>query len=169
MYHLGVETIGEMYRIKREKYLLKNPEEIQLKEVLENQPPHRLIISKGSFWNMVKNDIVFMFFIAYSIFLPLVVSFDTVLQDNNYRTLLMFDCIFVFDRFTDLFTGFVNKKGVLESSLFKTILNNISFEIFFEVFITIIPDYFREDGKLDSLVYFLIKTPRIKTMLDSTQ
>jgi hypothetical protein len=79
MYHLGVETIGEMYKVKREKYLLKNPEEIQLKEVLENQAPHRLIISKGSFWNMIKNDIVFIFFIAYSVYLPLVVSFDIIL------------------------------------------------------------------------------------------
>ena len=141
-----------------------------IEEVFSQPEPHRFIIAEDSFLNMIKNDIVFLFFVVYSIYLPLVISFDTVLQDDNYSTLLMFDCIFIFDRFSDLFQGFINKKGVLEPSLIKTILNNISFIFFFEIFITVIPSYFREEnGELDSFTYFLIKTPRIKTMLDSSQ
>ena len=151
------------------KYIAKHPEELMIEEVLVAPTPHRFIISKGSFLNMVKNDIVFIFFVIYSIYLPLVVSFDIKLQDDNYQTLFLFDMIFVFDRFSDLFVGFVNNKGTLEPNLCKTIVNNLSFEPFFEIFISFFPLYFKDEKLgLDSLTYFLIKTPRIKTMIDSS-
>ena len=141
-----------------------------IEEVLADPEPHRFIISKGSFLNMIKNDVVFIFFVIYSIYLPLVVSFDIKLQNESYNTLFVFDLIFIFDRFSDLFVGFVNKKGVFETSLANTIMNNLSYEIFFEIFITFLPNYFYDGKKgLDSLTYFLIKTPRIKTMIDSSQ
>jgi len=92
-----------MYKKKIEKYLLKNPEERMIEEVSMQPKPNRFIISDRSFLNMLKNDIVFIFFVIYSIILPLDVSFDTIIQDSNYSILIMFDCIFIFDRFTDLF------------------------------------------------------------------
>ena len=87
-----------------------------IEEVLADPEPHRFIISKGSLLNMIKNDVVFIFFVIYSIYLPLVVSFDIKLQNESYNTLFVFDLIFIFDRFSDLFVGFVNKKGVIDIS-----------------------------------------------------
>ena len=58
---------------------------------------------------MIKNDIALLLFILYSIYLPMVIAEATVLSDEHYRNLVLFDVIFVLDRFSDLFVCFINK------------------------------------------------------------
>ena len=88
---------------------------------------------------MIKNDIALCLFIIYSIYLPMVIAEAEFLSDEHYRNLVLFDIIFILDRFSDLFVVFINKQGIPEPSLYKVIMNNISFEIFLEILLTVAP------------------------------
>lgn len=146
MRYLGHETVGSMYEDKKKRYLMKNPEEVLIEENLVPPTPNRFIISQNSYMNMIKNDIAFALFICYSIYLPVVICFSTEISTHHQKNLYLFDLIFVLDRFSDLFVGFVNKKGVIENSVLKTIMNNLSFEIFLEILITLAPTYFIDEN-----------------------
>ena len=69
----------------------------------------------------------------------MVIAEAEFLSDEHYRNLVLFDIIFILDRFSDLFVVFINKQGIPEPSLYKVIMNNISFEIFLEILLTVAP------------------------------
>ena len=83
--------------------------------------------------------------------------------------LLFFDLVFIFDRFTDLFVEYVNKNGIPEPLLFKVIMQNLSYSIFLELILTIIPIIIMDEkNEINTILYLIIKFPRIMMMFEST-
>ena len=68
-----------MYKIKKEKYIMKHPEEKEIETVLASSTPSKFIISRKSYLNMLKNDSAFVIFVVYSIYLPLIISYSTII------------------------------------------------------------------------------------------
>lgn len=61
---------------------------------------------------------------------------------------MIFDCIFMVDRFLELFVSFYNPNGVMEHKLHSVILNNISSNLFLELFISFAPLVIQVDHKI---------------------
>lgn len=70
------------------------------------------------------------------------------------------------DRFLDLFVSFYNPNGLIEHRLHSVILNNISFKMFLEVFISIAPFTFREDNKITGYYYAVFKIARYSRLFE---
>ena len=79
--------------------------------MLESGIASKLIIPPKNYWNMVANNIIVLIFIIYMVLFPLYVSFDKQLSDDNFFRLVMFDMVFIFDRFLDLFVGYYKEDG----------------------------------------------------------
>ena len=169
MAHIGEERVMEMIEAKKDKYRQKHPNAI-VKELDIKITPNRFLISRNSYLNMIKNDITLSLFLIYSIYLPLIVGFYQDLPTRDYSFLLAFDIIFILDRFTQLLVVFINKNGIPEPNLAKTMIHNLSSSIFLEILITLFPLLLINKNKsIDSLVYFLIKLPRVIRMFESSQ
>ena len=117
---------------------------------------------------MIKNVIVLSLFIIYSIYLPLLVGVNIRFDPYDLH-LLFFDLVFIFDRFTDLFVEYVNKNGIPEPLIFKVIMQNLSYSIFLELILTIIPIIIMDEkNEINTILYLIIKFPRIMMMFEST-
>jgi hypothetical protein len=66
----------------------------------------KFIISPGNYWNMLWNNLVIMNFIAYVLIIPVVVSFNPILDTQTLHMLLVFDIVFLMDRILDLLVGY---------------------------------------------------------------
>ena len=72
-------------------------------------------------------------------------------------TLLIFDMVFIINRFLDLFIGFVNKDGNNETKVWNVIYKNFSSDFYMELVYSFGPLFF---GEIDSTIYFIFKFPR---------
>lgn len=66
----------------------------------------KFIIGPGNYWNMLWNNLVIMNFIAYVLIIPVVVSFNPILDSETLHMLLIFDIVFLMDRILDLLVGY---------------------------------------------------------------
>lgn len=60
---------------------------------------------------MVVNNVIVVIFLIYMVLLPLFVSFNGLLDDENFYGLFVFDIIFILDRCMDLFVGYYQEDG----------------------------------------------------------
>lgn len=115
MYQLGEDRITQLINARkdREKILQKKERKINsiFVSLLESGLASKLIIPPKNYWNMVVNNIIVVIFIIYMVLFPLYVSFDRELTDDNFFRLVMFDMVFIFDRFLDLFVGYYKEDG----------------------------------------------------------
>lgn len=73
---------------------------------------------------------------------------------------MVFDILFMVDRFADLFVGYYNPNGLLEHRLYAVILANISLKFFLEIFISFAPIAMKEYYDSKSKVYAIYKIVR---------
>jgi len=66
----------------------------------------------------------------------------------------------VIDRVLDLFVSFYNPNGLIEHRLHAVILNNISYNLFLEVLISLVPLFMHIKSPIHSFYYALIKLVR---------
>lgn len=118
----------------------------------------RFIISPNNYWNMWWNNFTQIVFVTYIFLTPIYVAQDTKLNTDHIGLLLLFDIIFMMDRFFDLFVGFYGSNGE-EKRLSVVILQNISFKFFLEIVISFGPLFFGV-AQMHSLHYALFKIPR---------
>ena len=118
---------------------------------------------------MIKNDTVLFLFIVYSFYMPLVAFQGPYILER----LTIFDWCFVLDRTVDLFVGYYNENGSLETSVFKVIHNNIAYTFFLELLISFGPctafDWFYEsddESKLPAELFFIFKVFRYVRMFE---
>ena len=86
----------------------------------------KFIISPENYWNMLWNNLVICNFIIYVMIIPLVVSFNPILDTKSLHVLLIFDIVFLMDRILDLFVGYLKPDGTEETILWCVILKNLN-------------------------------------------
>ena len=79
--------------------------------MLDSGLASKLIIPPKNYWNMVVNNVIVVIFLIYMVLLPLFVSFNGILDDENFYGLFVFDIIFILDRCMDLFVGYYQEDG----------------------------------------------------------
>ena len=99
----------------------------------------RFIMMPDNFWKIQQNYMMLFIFIIWLFLTPIKVSHDTFMSDKDVNSLLTFDIIFMVDRILDLFVSFYNPNGLVEHKLHAVILNNISYNLFLEFAISIVP------------------------------
>jgi hypothetical protein len=128
-----------------------------------------MIIRPQNWYNVVKNDVVLSLFIIYSILLPYVCCQSLKVPTVDIDLLMIFDYIFLTDRFTDILVGYINEENKLEPSITKVIFKNLSFAVFIELGITVIPLMFHDvfiSGEWNALLFFAIKAPRFLRLFE---
>lgn len=103
--------------------------------------------------------------IIYVFLLPLFVSFDSILTPKALSYLLIFDTMFMADRFLDLFVGFNNSDGEYEPKLVLVVMKNFSSDFYFELIYTFGPFFFNLQ-ELNSIYYFIFKIPRYNRLFE---
>jgi hypothetical protein len=83
-----------------------------------------------------------------------------VLNKADNELLLVFDVIFMLDRFLDLFVGYYNPNGKLEHRLLAVVSTNLSFKLVLEMFVGFGPIVFSNFIELKSYWYSVFKIPR---------
>jgi hypothetical protein len=78
-------------------------------------------------------------FVLYIIIFPAICVQNVVMAEENIKLLLLFDVLFMIDRFLDLFQGYYNPNGFLEHRVLEVVRTNINYRFFLEIFITIAP------------------------------
>ena len=79
--------------------------------LLESGLASKLIIPPKNYWNMVINNIIVVIFLIYMVLLPLNVSYSSILDDEAFYSLFVFDIVFIMDRCMDLFVGYYQEDG----------------------------------------------------------
>ena len=79
--------------------------------LLDSGLASKLIIPPKNYWNMVVNNVIVVIFLIYMVLLPLFVSFNSILDDENFYGLFVFDIVFILDRCMDLFVGYYQEDG----------------------------------------------------------
>ena len=103
--------------------------------------------------------------ILYVFLLPLNVSYSRKLNNQNLKYLLLFDIIFVINRFLDLFIGFIDKHGKYEKNVLNVIYKNFGSGFYMELIYAFGP-LCAELEELDSSIYFIFKIPRFKMLFE---
>lgn len=141
---IGGQAVQDLYKIRedRRKQEFKNKHDNIHDEINpEGYQFTKLIISPNNFYNMIKNDITLLLFVIYAILMPYNVTKGPNLSRIQLKQYMgIFDWFFIFDRTMDLFVGFYNENGSLETNVFKVIQNNISYVFFLELLISFGPD-----------------------------
>ena len=99
-------------------------------------------------------------FIIWLFLTPIKVSHDTYMSDEDVRSLMTFDYIFMAGRILDLFVSFYNPNGLVEHKLHAVILNNISTNLFLEFAISIVPLLMHLKNPLPSFYFAVFKLLR---------
>jgi hypothetical protein len=73
--------------------------------------------------------------------------------------LFVFDIVFIMDRCMDLFVGYYQEDGQLETSLARVIKTNMSMKVYFEMFMTFGP-FVIATSNIDAILFVLFKMPR---------
>ena len=127
--------------------------------MLDSGLASKLIIPPKNYWNMVVNNVIVVIFLIYMVLLPLFVSFNGILDDENFYGLFVFDIIFILDRCMDLFVGYYQEDGQLEKSLARVIKTNMSMKVLFEISMTFGP-FLIGTSNIDAMLFILFKMPR---------
>ena len=127
---------------------------------------NKFIINPNNYWKLQWDNGMNLLFIIWIFLAPLFLSQGYLLSDEKFKQLLLFDIIFIIDRFLDLFGGFYQPNGVQEHRLYAVIINNLSYQIFLEIFISIAPYIFQEKHSIVSFVYALYKIPRYSRLFE---
>jgi hypothetical protein len=85
------------------------------------------------------NNFTQLIFVIYIFIAPVLIVENKILAYKSMQNLLVFDIMFMADRFADLFVGYYNPNGLLEHRLYAVMLANISFKFFLEIFISFAP------------------------------
>ena len=99
-------------------------------------------------------------FIIWLFLTPIKVSHDTYMSDEDVRSLMTFDYIFMAGRILDLFVSFYNPNGLVEHKLHAVILNNISTNLFLEFALSIVPLLMHLKNPLPSFYFAAFKLLR---------
>ena len=126
----------------------------------------KFIISPGNYWNLVWNNLTQIIFVIWIITTPIMVSQRTILSPNDWQILLVFDIVFMLDRFLDLFVGYYNPNGKLEHKLYAVVMTNMSFKFWLEIFIGFGPIAFSNFMELKSYYYSCFKIPRYSRLFE---
>jgi hypothetical protein len=128
-----------------------------------------MIIPPQNWYNLIKNDIVLCLFIFYSVYLPYYCCLGLELPRSDVEILMLFDIVFMVDRFLDLLEGYINENNKLEPSITKVVFKNLSLSFFIELFITFIPLFFKTfffKKSWNALLFFAIKSPRFLRLFE---
>lgn len=106
------------------------------------------------------NNFTQVVFVIYIFLAPILIVENKTLSANSMRVLLVFDVLFMIDRFADLFVGYYCPNGLLEHRLYAVILANISFKFFLEIFISFGPIALSSYYDYKSSVYAIMKVVR---------
>jgi hypothetical protein len=82
------------------------------------------------------------------------------MSKETLSSLLIFDVIFMIDRFLDLFEGYYNPNGFLEHRVIEVIKTNINFKFFLEIFVSLAPIFLRNVLGNSSYIYIGFKLVR---------
>lgn len=162
MYRIGEEHVMTLINERRNRQQIKEKQKnvnSSCLRLLESGLASKLIIPPNNYWNMVCNNIIVAIFLIYMCLLPLFVSYNSIMKNEDLFSLFIFDVIFIFDRFLDLFVGYYQEDGQLEKSLARVINSNMSMKIFFEIFMTFGPLMIARRN-IESIVYVFFKLPR---------
>jgi hypothetical protein len=118
----------------------------------------RFIIPPDNFWYRQWNNSMLLVYVIYLSIMPINVSHNYRLSEEDMRQLYVYDAIFMIDRVLDLFVSFYNPNGKLEHKFHSVILNNISFKLFLEAFISIGPQILNPNRL--AMIYGLFKITR---------
>jgi hypothetical protein len=105
-------------------------------------------------------------FILWIFVTPILVSQHDVIIERNFRYMLVFDCIFMVDRFLDLFISFYTPAGQIEHRCYAVVLNNLSSKFFIEYAISLIPLYFHLQHEMASYWYAICKLARYQRLFE---
>ena len=130
MNYLGDDVVRQMYQVK-------NKTKATLE--LEEEKPSRFIIDPKNFWKMWWGNLLLVATIIYLFLLPLFVCISHTLSWSNFSILSLFDFIFIFDSFLNLFVGFYDKDGRYEPKIVVVIVKNYSYGTILELIYYIAP------------------------------
>jgi hypothetical protein len=169
MRYVGIEEIGKMYQEVQQMRKAQGTEiyygqQPKITDVDETEPS-KLIIKPNSVCNMIKNDVVLVFFILYAIMLPQMVSYGVALRPTDVSFLIFFDVIFIVDRILNLFVGYINKDGKAEPRIWMVVYHNLSSALIIEILVTVIPIYIGM-RQINSLYFFIFKIFRYVRMME---
>lgn len=169
MRYVGIEEIGKMYQELQQMRKAQGTEIYygQQPKITDDDDtePSKLIIKPNSVCNMIKNDVVLVFFILYAIMLPQMVSYGVALRPTDVSFLIFFDFIFIFDRILNLFVGYINKDGKAEPRICMVLYHNLSSSLIIEILVTVIPIYIGM-YEINSLYFFIFKIFRYVRMME---
>lgn len=103
---------------------------------------------------------------AWIIITPIMVSREVRLSQKSLNVLILFEIIFMFDRFMDLFVGYFNPNGIMEHRLYAVIFANISPKLFLEFLIGFGPILVADMTASKSYWYALYKIPRYSRLFE---
>ena len=155
--HLGEKRIQALFEQKMKNQIQENEESESMFS--------KLIIHPGNYWLLHINNFIQFIFIIYIFLLPLIVSFDYTMARDHINILLVFDIIFVADRLIDLFVGFYNSNGRIETSMTEVIKQNISTKVFIELIVSFGPFYL-DLKDVDTFIYIAFKIPRYTRLFE---
>lgn len=98
---------------------------------------------------------------------PLLISSDSTINHENFRLMFYFDVVFMIDRFLDLFVSFYKPNGLMEHRLHAVVLNNLSFKLFLEIFISLAPLFiYTSRGEIKCYWFGLFKVARYARLFE---
>lgn len=98
---------------------------------------------------------------------PLLISSDSTINHEHFRLMFYFDVIFMIDRFLDLFVSFYKPNGLMEHRLHAVVLNNLSFKLFLEIFISLAPLFiYTSRGEIKCYWFGLFKVARYARLFE---
>ena len=147
---------------------MKNFKDIKKKELQEQdgESISRFIILPDNYWNMQWGHLMQLVFIIWFFVTPILISHKGTIKVIDFRRLLVFDCIFMVDRFLDLFISFYTPAGQIEHRCYAVVLNNLSSKFFIEFAISLIPLYFHSGHDMASYSYASWKLARYQRLFE---
>lgn len=82
------------------------------------------------------------------------------MDKKKLKTLVVYDVIFVIDRFLNYFEGYYNPNGLLEHRVLEVIKQNFNFKFIIELIILVSPYFLMPIYDYSSSVYLLLKCYR---------
>jgi hypothetical protein len=158
-------TLGEamIHELDKKRFIDLQARE---KQELLNNEISRFIIIPGKPWKVYWNHLTCFIFVIWIFLAPILVSHHFYITHSDFIILLVFDTIFMLDRFLDLFVGHYNRNGKLEHRLYQVFVTNLSFKFFFEIFISVAPFYTHLQHSIKAYWYAIYKIFRYSRLFE---
>ena len=160
MSRIGEERYLELLKKKKNNLLIKKET-----EKVDDEWMSKMIISPNNYWNMQWNNFTQVIFVLYIFLTPMFVSESITMSSTKMSILMLFDIIFMIDRFLDLFAGFYDPNGDIETNVSKVISQNLSAKFFIEAIVSFGPLYFEQEN-LNTIIYTMFKIPRYTRLFE---